>query len=164
MIDQASLPPVNDLDETMLRVARNLAQGIYPLEQVLEFCQVDPRDFNTWKDHPRFIQYLSAESEQWSNATNAHERTKVKAGIILEGFMLDAGAELADRKLPLNHRVELGKLLAKIAGMGEPKLMAGAGGGGGFTLQINIAPGQPPVQIKPDIGKVINHDEYQDDN
>lgn len=163
MIDHSSLPPADDLETTMLKVARNVAMGLYKLEDILVLCNVTPSDFNKWKLHPRFQQYLKSEIEAWSSANNAGERTKVKAAIVLEDFMLETGALLADNKTPLNHRVELGKLLAKIAGMGEPKLLGGAGGGG---FQLNISISQQPTQsitIQPDLGKLINHDEGEYD-
>jgi hypothetical protein len=132
--------PQETLDQTMRVVARNVAMGIHDLNEILTFCNVSTRDFTRWKDHPRFLKYVAAETEAWNNASNVGERTKLKAGIVMEEFMEDAYVELKDRKTPLNQRVLLGQLVAKIAGMGEPKGI-GLGvsdGGGGFTLQINI--------------------------
>lgn len=129
-----------DLDQMMRVVARNVAMGIHDLDQILTFCNVDPRDFHRWKENPRFLKYLKAEQEAWENANNVGERTKLKAGIVIEEWLPEAYTELRDRKTPLNQRVMLGQLVAKIAGMGEPKGI-GVGvsdGGGGFTLQINI--------------------------
>ncbi|QIG67483.1 hypothetical protein EVB41_018 [Rhizobium phage RHph_TM3_14A] len=138
-----SLPPGDDLDASMRLVARNLAMGIYPLPKILEDCGIKPSDFHRWKEHPRFLGYLKSETEAWNSAQNTPERTKLKAGIVMEEWITDAYLELKDRKQPLNHRVELGKLVAKIAGMGESvtPFGAGSGGGGGFSLQINISPG-----------------------
>lgn len=132
----------DDLDQTMRVVARNVAMGLHDLNDILEFCRVDSRDFTRWKDNPRFLHYLSAETEAWNNAQNVGERTKLKAGIIMEEWLPEAYAEMRDRKTALSQRTELAKLIAKIAGMGEPKGVgigiSGGEGGGGFTLQINI--------------------------
>lgn len=138
-----SLPPENDIDTSMRLVARNLAMDIYPISKILEFCGVTAAHFHAWKEHPRFLAYLKAETEAWNAAQNTAERTKLKAGIIMEEWMTEAYSELRNGKQPLNHRVELGKLVAKIAGMGESSGFSGGGGGGGggFSLQINIAPG-----------------------
>lgn len=129
-----------DLDQTMRVVARNLAMGIHDLDQILTFCNVNSQDFHRWKENPRFLMYLRAETEAWNNAQNVGERTKLKAGIVMEEWLPEAYTELRDRKTPLNQRVMLGQLVAKIAGMGEPRgIGVGvAGEGGGFTLQINI--------------------------
>lgn len=129
-----------DLDQMMRVVARNVAMGIHDLDAILLFCNVDPRDFTRWQNNPRFLKYLKAEQEAWENATNVGERTKLKAGIVIEEWLPEAYAELRERKTPLNQRVMLAQLVAKIAGMGEPKTigMGVSDTGGGFTLNINI--------------------------
>jgi len=144
MYSALSLPD-DDIDTTMRLVARNVAMDVYPLPKILEFCGVKVADFHQWKTHPRFLAYLKAETEAWNAAQNVNERTKLKAGIIMEEWMVEAYAELKNGKQPLHHRVELGKLITKLAGMGETNngfSGGGGGGGGGFSLQINIAPGQ----------------------
>jgi hypothetical protein len=164
MNNSLSLPPEEDLDTVMRKVARDLAMGIYEIEQILEARSVTTSDFHYWKTHPRFLEYLRSEREAWSAATNTAERTKLKASIVMEEFMVNAHTELANTKTPLNQRVELGKLLAKIAGMGEPRVFGGGGGGNGaptFQLQINIGPGIAPVTIRPEMGKIINYDEAE---
>lgn len=153
-----SLPPLDDLDTQMRKVAQNLAMDIYPLDQILSNVGVDHNDFEMWKHHPRFLNYLKTEREAWTSANNVAERTKLKAGVIMEDFMDEAYRQLHDKKQPLNHRVELGKLVAKIAGMGEPKLL-NTGNGATFQLQINLGPGTTPTTIQPTFGKVINHDD-----
>lgn len=158
-----SLPPVDDLDTVMLKVARNLAMGIYELDTILENLEVNRRDFDRWKTHPNFLHYLKSEREAWSAAVNTPERTKLKAAVIMEDFMVKAHSDLHNDKTPLNQRVELGKLVAKIAGMGEPKNIGGVGGPG-FQLHINIGPGvSDKVTITPQFGKIINYDEPTDE-
>lgn len=137
-----SLPPSDDLDTKMRMVARNLAQGIYEIPKILEFCQCTGREFYKMKEHPTFLAYLKQETEAWNKASNHAERTRLKAGIAIEEWIPEAYAELKDRKQGLNHRVELAKLMAKLAGFDNaPSMGMNGGGGGGFSLQINIAPG-----------------------
>lgn len=129
-----------NLDTIMRLVARNVAMGIHDLNEILEVCGVDPRDFTRWQGNPRFQMYLRAEQEAWNNASNVGERAKLKAGILIEEWLPEAYGELRDRKTPLNQRTLLFQAITKVAGMGEPKTL-GVGvtdGGGGFTLQINI--------------------------
>src|SRR6478609_1767942 len=135
-----SLGSQDDLDATMRLVARNLAMGIYDLDKILGDLQIDVFQFARWRENPRFIAYLKAETDAWNSAQNTSERTKLKAGIVVEEWLADAYSDLRDRKIALSQRVELGKLLARIAGMGEPKtgVLGVSEGGGGFTLQINI--------------------------
>jgi len=137
-----TIPPEDDLDSTMRQVARGVAMGIYELPKILEIAGIKMQEFMQWRSHPRFLKYLKSETDAWTAATNTAERTKVKAGIVMEEWMAEAYVELKDRKQPLNHRVELGKLVAKIAGMGEPANAFNSGPtGNGFSLQINISPG-----------------------
>lgn len=149
----------NDRDTMMRQVAREVAMDLYPLDQILTTCGITGKEFDQWKSHPQFLKYLSQYKDEWLGASNTHERTKIKAGIVMEEFMTEAYTTLHDKKLALNHRVELGKLVAKIAGMGEPKLNAAGMGGPGFSLTINI--GQEPnnkITINPELSKVINHE------
>lgn len=159
MNSPTSLAPIDDLETTMLKVARALAMGIYQLEDILKNNNVEYKVFQTWSSNPRFLDYLKSEREAWNSANNVAERTKLKAAFVMEEFLLEAHTGLHDRKIALNHRVELGKLVAKIAGMGESKVINGAGGGG-FQLNINIGPGQN-VTIRPEM-KVIDNNDFDD--
>lgn len=163
-----SLPPLENLDTVMLRVARDIAMDIYPLQDILKNNDLTVQQFQTWQNHPQFVKYVQSEKEAWTAASNTAERTKLKAGIVMEMFMEEAHNSLHDKKTPLNQRVELGKLVARIAGMGSPAAgIPGAGGPGGFRLQINIGPGkeghQPQqITISADHSPLI--DNYSDDD
>jgi len=153
-----------DIDSLMLKVARDLAQDIYPIEDILKARNVSGNQFEAFKQHPRFQQYILSETEAWLSAGNVEQRTKLKAGVVLETFMAEAYTELTDKKTALNQRVELGKMLAKIAGFGEPKSFVGATGAGGtgsaFVLQINIAAGADggarTITIEPEVSMPPN--------
>lgn len=165
MTNALSLPPTDDLDTQLRKVARDLAQGLYELDDILKNNDVTNAMFNKFKEHPRFLDYLKQEREAWNAAGNVSERAKLKAGIIIEEFMVSAHGELSNNKTPLNQRVELAKFLGRIAGMGEPKVGAGGGPGGGFQLHINIAPGAEPVVVKAQMVHTIDHEptQYDDD-
>lgn len=160
MSTDLSLPPSEDLDALMLKVARNVAQDIYPIEEILKTCGVTGNQYAFFLAHPRFQGYLISEREAWLSAGNIESRTKLKAGIVLETYMDGAYHEMTDIKTPLNQRVELGKMLAKIAGFGEPRsfIDRGAGAGPGFVLQINIGPGKveprQTITIQPEVGNL----------
>lgn len=154
-----SLPPVENLDTIMRKVARDIAMDIYELDKILLGVGISMAEFMRWETHPRFLGYLSSEREAWLSAGNTAGRTKLKASIVLEDFMEQAHTELHDRKTPLAQRVELSKVLTKIAGIGiSPVAGQGAGGGGGFRLQINIAPGvgEAPKSITIDAKAMVD--------
>lgn len=140
----------------MLKVARELAIGIYEIEEILKNNEISLREFEAWRTNPRFLSYLQTEREAWNSAVNAPERIKLKSAVVLEEFIVEAHGALHDRKTPLNQRVELGKLLTKMAGIGETKLVGGAGGSG-FQLTINIGPGKESINIRPQM-QVIDGD------
>ena len=159
MTNALSLPPTDDLDTQLRKVARDLAQGLYELDDILKNNDVTNAMFNKFKEHPRFLEYLKQEREAWNAAGNVSERAKLKAGIIIEEFMVQAHTELGSKTTPLNQRVELAKILGRIAGMGEPKTVGGGGPGGGFQLNINIAPGAAPVVVQAKVVHTIDHDD-----
>lgn len=170
MSDALSLPPRENLETLMLKVARDLAMDIYPLPDILTNNGVAMRDFQSWKDHPTFQRFLKSEREAWGAAANTAERTKLKAGIVMEMFMEEAHSELHSKKSPLNQRVELAKVVARLAGFASPTGAAGAPAGpGGFRLQINIGPGiegyQPQqITIAAQHDNVVDHfEQFEDD-
>jgi hypothetical protein len=141
-----SLPPKENLDVVMLKVARDVAMDIYPLQDILKNNDITVNEFHRWATHPQFIKYLQSEKEAWSAASNTAERTKLKAGIVMEMFMEEAHTSLHDKKIPLNQRVELTKVLSRLAGFGVTAAPGSGGGPGGFRLQINIGPGNEGYQ------------------
>lgn len=154
MNTSASLPPLHDRETSMLKVARELAIGIYELDDILKNCNVGLHEFEEWKRNPRFLEYLKSERDAWNSAVNAPERIRLKSTVVLEEFLTEAYSALHDRSTPLNQRVELGKLLAKMAGIGETKVI---GGGSGFQLTINIGDGKESISIRPQM-QVIDGD------
>ncbi len=159
-----SLPPKENLDVLMLKVARDVAMDIYPLQDILKNNDVTVSEFQRWATHPQFIKYLQSEKEAWSAASNTAERTKLKAGIVMEMFMDEAHHSLHDKKIPLNQRVELTKVLSRLAGFGVTGASGGAASGpGGFRLQINIGPGNEGYQPQ-QITITANTDRVTPDN
>lgn len=163
-----SLPPGDDLDTTMRKAARAFAMDIYTRPQVLESLGITDWQFRVWENHPAFLKYLKQEQDAWRGAGNVAERTKLKAGIIMEEFMEQAYAELHDKKTPLNQRTELLKVITKVAGMEGNSARPGTAGVSGFSLQINIGPGkseQITINAKPvPVLEPANNDDYDDYN
>lgn len=137
-----SLPPEENLDTVMRNVARDVGMDLYELDVILKNNNVKVADFLRWKDHPTFIKYIKSERAEWAAATNTTERTKLKAGIVMEMFMETAHTNLNDVKLALRDRIELSKVVARIAGLTDRPAaqIPGSGGAGGFRLQIVVNP------------------------
>lgn len=160
MSNAAPLPPTDDIDTLMLKVARAIATDLYPIPDILKAHGIDQRTLETWNRHPRFQAYLTSEAEAWMSATNTAERVKLKAGMVMEEFILKAHAELHDARQGLNHRVELAKLVAKLAGVDGTRQALPGEGGGGFKLVINLGEGRRSTQVEAAIPmRTIEHDD-----
>lgn len=138
-----ALPPtVYEQDTKYLRIAREIAIDLYPLETILEHNQINPKDWERIKVDPRFLRLVDAEVVAWNAATNTLERTKLKAGALLEEFLPEANSRIHDRSESLSSKTELVKTLARVAGMGLDRAQIEGGGGEKFSVTINLGADQ----------------------
>jgi len=105
-------------DSGLVRLAREIAINHFPVETILKTYQVTPEAWTSIKGNPRFQQLLKAEIEAWNGALNTHERTSLKAAAMIEDYLPEGNSRLHSPQETLNSKVELLKLLARIAGMG----------------------------------------------
>jgi hypothetical protein len=115
----AAVPSIYGRETDILRLAREIAIDLHDIETILKNHNLTPKDWDVIKDDPRFSALLKSEVEAWSAAGNTHERTKLKAGAVIEEWLVEANARLYDTGETLPAKTELVKTLAKIAGMGE---------------------------------------------
>lgn len=134
----ASEVSVYSRDTDLLRLAREIAAQLFDTEEILERNQIDPARFEEIKLDPNFQRYLASEVQAWNAAGNVHERTKLKAGMLLEEFLPEANARIHDPKETLTAKTELVKTLTRIAGMGLDRANIEGGGGEKFTVTINL--------------------------
>jgi hypothetical protein len=132
-----SPPSLYVQDTLLLRVAREIAINLHDIETILSNNQISPEAWERIKSDPRFQRLLDGEVQAWHAAGNTTERTKLKAGALIEEFLPEANARLHDRGESLAAKTELMKTLARVAGMGERAAIEGASGGG-FTVTINL--------------------------
>lgn len=135
-----ALPALNvDVDElTLLRLAREIAMDIHDIETILNRYHIDTQSWMNLKNSPTFQRYLKQETEAWESAGNTHERVKIKAAALVEEWMPELYARLNDRAEPLSSKIEGGKLITKIAGMGIDKAEINGSGGERFSVTINL--------------------------
>lgn len=124
-------------DLTLIKLAREIAIDHYDTETILKRYRISPESWAKIKDNPRFSQLLESEITAWHSAVNTQERTKLKAQALIEEYLEEGNTRLYDPKEALNHKVELLKVLAKIAGMDRTE-NTGAGGGERFSVTINL--------------------------
>lgn len=154
---------MNDLTEaratmnelTFLKVARELARDIYPLETILKNFDVSASQWETMQNHPAFKRLLQSEIEAWATAGNTHERVKIKAASLVEEFLPELYLRMHDPREALPAKIEAAKLARDLAGMGKSGVDAGVVGEK-FSVTINLGADQQ-LRIEKDVTpKVID--------
>lgn len=128
-------------DIGLVKLAREIAINHFPIETILERYQITPETWEDVQKNPRFQQLLEHEIKEWHGALNTHERTKLKAAAMVEEYLPEANQRIHDSRENLNSKVELVKLLTRIAGMGESRIEGGPAGEK-FSVTINLGADQ----------------------
>lgn len=144
---QINAKDINDL--TFVKLARELAMGITPLETILSNNHIDLDLWETIQKHPRFLQLLETELSDWGSALNTHERVKLKSAAMMEEWLPEAYSRMTDPNENLNSKTELAKLVTKLAGMGLTN--ASIEGAGAEKISININLGADKISFQKDI-------------
>lgn len=135
------LPKVQDQPQSrdllFVALAREVAIDHLDTETILKLYSITPEDWQNIQTNARFQQLLEAEVLAWQSATNTAERTKLKAGAIIEFWLPEANERLHDKAENLPAKVELVKFLGKVAGF-ERVAGDGVGSGNGFSVTINM--------------------------
>lgn len=147
-----------DLDELLyLKVAREIAMDIQPLETILTSHGVAQSQWETMQNHPGFQRLLQSQIEAWQAAENVHERVKIKAASLVEEFLPELNTRIHDSRESLTAKIEAVKLARDLAGMGRNSVDA-AVAGEKFSVTINLGADQS-FKIEKDITpKVIDHE------
>lgn len=106
-------------DDKAIILAREIAMDIHPLEDILKRHGVDATEWAFLSKTPRFNQYLTDAIQTWQSALNSPERIKVKSLAAIEDWLLTAYELLHVKDGSLRDKVELAKLVARLAGVGE---------------------------------------------
>lgn len=147
-------------DVDMLRLAREIAMDVRPIEQILEIMEISEERFDEIRSIPRFQSYLKAALEDWNSATNTAERVKIKSMAFVEEILPEFYARAHDPRESLLHKVEVLKTVSRFAGLGGPVQTAGSGEK--MTVTINLGSGSDSVRIERDITPQIAQDELND--
>jgi len=142
---------------TLLKLAREVAMDIHPLEVILESHGVTLDRWEQISKLPAFENLLRSEVEAWNSATNTAERVKIKSLAFVEEALPEFFARAHDPKEPLNSKVEVLKTVSKFAGVGGS--VDGAIAGEKLMVTINLGADQT-LKIEKDVtSKVIEHQE-----
>jgi hypothetical protein len=126
-----------ETDAVFIRLARELAMDIQPLEDILKAQGIDAKRWEVIQNHARFKALLASEVEAWNSATNTAERVRLKSLSFVEEALPEFYGRAHDAREPLSAKVELLKTVAKFAGVDRTQ-MDGAVAGERFSVTINM--------------------------
>lgn len=155
-----SLPTASYNDVLFLKLAREIAMDIRPLEEVLKSHGVSGPRWTEIQAIPRFQQYLRQAMEEWASAANTSERVRLKSLAIVEEVLPEFYARMHDARETLTAKTEVLKSIAKFGGVGN-----GPGTdvdlGNRMTVTINLGEDKK-IQIEKDVtprgNPVLNYD------
>lgn len=135
-------------DLALVKLAREIAMDIQPLEKILKQYEITDKTWLELQRNPRFKMLLNSEVEAWQTALNTHERVRMKSASMLEEWLPSLYQRINDMEENLPGVVEAGKLLGRLAGIGE-KAEIGAAVGERFNITINM--GDRTTEITKDV-------------
>ena len=143
---------------TMLKLAREIAMDIQPIDDILKHHQVTDGQWEEIQQNPRFKNYLRGAVEEWQSATNTPERVKLKSMAFVEEALPEFFARAHDPKEPLAAKTEVLKTIAKFAGVGGS--VDGALAGEKMIVTINLGADQQ-LRIERDVTPQVIDGDYE---
>jgi len=156
-MDAVVSPSNSDID--VVRLAREIAMDIVPLADILKQYSISDETWSELQRNSKFRMILACEVEAWSTALNTHERVKMKSASMLEEFLPELFLRMHDREEAFPAVIEAGKMLARMAGIGNERADVGAAIGERFSININLGPAAAPLEFTKEVtSKVIDHE------
>ncbi|HEY7822214.1 MAG TPA: hypothetical protein VIG24_05255 [Acidimicrobiia bacterium] len=133
----AITPPESSFnDVTLLKLAREIAMDIRPIDEIIEKHGVSEAQWRIISMLPRFQDYLGRFVEEWNSAVNTAERVKLKSMAFVEESLPEFYARAHDPEENLNAKVEVLKAVARFAGVGGS--VDGSISGERLSVTINL--------------------------
>ena len=120
----------------LVALARELATGMREQAAVLVDYGLTEAQYQVILQNPFFKNTLDICIIEWNSADSADKRVRLQAAAAIEDALPMLAARMSKESEPLNHAVETGKLLAKLAGIGEAQ--QGGPSAEKFTITINL--------------------------
>lgn len=156
MQDVSPLYEKND-DVTFLKLARQIAMDLYPIEEILKQNAISNQQWEQIQANRRFVSYLESATAEWHAPKNAQERVRMKAVTVIEEWLPELAGRLYAPSESLNAKIEAGKLVAKLAGLGEKAQVAETGEK--VAITINLGDDRKITLEKDITPRVIDHEE-----
>lgn len=154
---QLLLDPAN-ADIMLVRLAREIAMDIVDLPIILKQYAISAETWSELQRNTKFRMLLESETEAWQTSLNTHERVKLKSASMLEEWLPELYGRMHDAAEALPAKIEAGKMLAKIAGLGERSDVVGTTGER-FVINISMGPQAPALEFSKDVTPqvIIDH-------
>lgn len=117
-------------------LAREVAMNIREVDDILPEYKLTRPQYDHLLTHPFYEKALAAATIEWNSALSTHQRLKIEAAACLENGLPALNARMVNATESLPAAVEVGKLFAKIAGIGEQDHAVGPSDK--FTITINL--------------------------
>ena len=141
-------------DGKLLAMAREIAMDILPIETIIANYGMSAHRFAVVRELPRFQQYVEHEILVWGTSLNASQRVKVKSISLIEEWLVHLNSEMHAATSTLASKVEAGKLVARLAGLGL-NVAEAAGQSEQFSVTINMGDARDPSSKVVKIGRVV---------
>ncbi len=135
-------------DVTLLRLAREIAMDIHPVESILATLEISDDEWQEIQQNPTFRGYLRTAIEEWQSATNTQERVRLKSLAFVEEALPEFYARAHDPSENLQHKIRVLEVVAKFAGVGGN--VDTALSGEKFSVTINLG-ADHQVRIERDV-------------
>lgn len=139
-------PSFNDL--TLLKLAREIAMDISPIEKILETHTINAESWDEIQASSTFRGYLRNALEEWQSATNTAERVRLKSLAFVEEALPEFFARAHDAGEALQHKIKTLEVVARFAGIGGQ--VDSAVSAEKFSVTINLG-ADHQVKIEKDV-------------
>lgn len=128
----------DDGDLFLIKLAREIAIDHHSIETILQRYGISSERWAKLQKNARFNELLTSETQAWQSAVNTKDRTELKAAAMMEEFLPEAFERMHNPSDNLSAKVELAKLIARIAGLGLTGQGGDGSGGERFSVTINL--------------------------
>ena len=130
----AAMPNLTQIQ--LVKLAREVALDIHPIEKILVEYNITEAEFETVQKNPYYKRVFDKMVEEWQSPLSTPERIRLISAAFLEEALPVLGARMQLGHEDLKKVVETGALLGRFAGVGERK--EDKGSGEKFTITINL--------------------------
>jgi hypothetical protein len=138
---------------SLAALAREVAMDIKVLPDILKHYKLTEETYIDICKVPFYKRALEVATIEWNSALSTHERLRIEAAASLEDALPGLSARMNNKDETLPAATEVGKLFAKIAGIGEPE-RGGAAATEKFTITINLG-ADKKLEFTKDVTPVI---------